>query len=687
MKNLVLSILAFVLFTSVAFSNAALVVDAGTKKCAQLISTTVDVQVENQVAITTSTQIFINNSAEEISPILAFPLPTTASVISIRWKYDTSWKTATIVSSPQDSSLPSGSGNIDANLKKYLGNSPLFFNPKEKIAVEASIQIEITYVELLHYDLGEVKYTYLNDYSLIQDVNVDKQIFKFTLKSKRTVDDIDLDDIATAQISNDGNNADISNQILNDAAKQNYNVIYKLNSSELGLFGFTTYKDSVPDKYSRGFFTFVAEPDQSENTATISKVFTLVIDRSGSMGGDKMLQAINAANFIVNNLNEGDMFNVIAYDDIIEPIFNSHLPFNIENKTIATNFISGLYARGSTNISGAMLTALGQYPPHTGETANIIIFFTDGQATAGITGTPELLSAIKSANKDKKIIIFPFGVGSDVNKTLLSVMAQENGGIADFLLNEDFEKKITKFYLTVRNPVLLEPQISFEPNVVSEVYPRVLPNLYKGQQMIVSGRYNEPVDSLYITLTGTAFGEELSYTYPLSLANQDIPNLSFLPKVWAKMKIEDLLLMYYKYYEYSNKAKNIKDSITTISLQYQIMTIFTSFKNEDNGGSTSVYSEYLESNYEMKAMAYPNPFTNSTTITLDKQYLTEQTYELAIYDYDGKLINSFDVAADLLIKGFAWNGRDFNNNQLENGLYLCVIKSDNSIYAVQIIKE
>lgn len=290
-----------------------------------------------------------------------------------------------------------------------------------------------------------MKYSYPNDYSLIQEVNVDMEIFKFSLKSKRTVDDIDIENIATAQISNDGNNAEISNEILNEAAKQNYNVIYKLNSSELGLFGFTTYKDSVPDKYSRGFFTFVAEPDQSENTATIPKVFTLVIDRSGSMNGSKMQQAINAANFIVNNLNEGDMFNVIAYDDQITPLFDYHLPFNIENKTKAVNFISKLSANGLTNISGAMLTALGQYPPHTGETANIIIFFTVGQPTSGITVIPDLLSTIKSANKDKKVLF------------------------------------------KCKKSILLEPQITFEPNIVSEVYPRVLPNLYKGQQMIVSG--------------------------------------------------------------------------------------------------------------------------------------------------------------------------------------------------------
>ena len=63
-----------------------------------------------------------------------------------------------------------------------------------------------------------------------------------------------------------------------------------------------------------------------------------------------------------------------------------------------------------------------------------------------------------------------------------------NNGLAEFLENGELYSRITSFYLTIRNPVLLNSHISFTPPIVTEVFPDSLPNLYKGKQMIVAGR-------------------------------------------------------------------------------------------------------------------------------------------------------------------------------------------------------
>src|SRR5690606_36204384 len=116
-----------------------------------------------------------------------------------------------------------------------------------------------------------------------------------------------------------------------------------------------------------------AEPDPN-NTNIIKKVFTLIIDRSGSMMGTKMEQAKNAANFIVQNLNAGDKFNIIDFDDVITSFSPTHVEFNTTTMNQALAYISTIYARGLTNISGAFDVAVPQFSAANDSTANIIIF-------------------------------------------------------------------------------------------------------------------------------------------------------------------------------------------------------------------------------------------------------------------------------------------------------------------------
>ena len=93
---------------------------------------------------------------------------------------------------------------------------------------------------------------------------------------------------------------------------------------------------------------------------------------------------------------------------------------------------------------------------------------------------------------ETNILLFSFGIGSYVNEQLLSQIAISNNGFATFLLNNELEEILTTFYQQIRNPVLLNTSISFDPQYLTQIFPDPLPNLYKGQQMIVSGRYSTP---------------------------------------------------------------------------------------------------------------------------------------------------------------------------------------------------
>ena len=181
-------------------------------------------------------------------------------------------------------------------------------------------------------------------------------------------------------VFNDGSQAKITFSKEESVANFNYNVEYELALDELGLYSMSTFlaDSSIPDENGQGFFTFIAEPDPSENTEVIHKVFTLIVDCSGNMSGSKIDQARNAAKFIVENLNEGDYFNIVDFSSSVSDFHTAHVEYSEQTRQEALDYINGFYAGGATNISGAFDEAIPQFAHSNDSTANIIIFFTDG---------------------------------------------------------------------------------------------------------------------------------------------------------------------------------------------------------------------------------------------------------------------------------------------------------------------
>ncbi|MEN8194419.1 MAG: VWA domain-containing protein, partial [Bacteroidota bacterium] len=352
--------------SSILWGNGVGIINSENPTVFQLISSEVVVEVESQVAIITAKQTFKNNFGEATKFKYAFPLPEGASATSLRWYKNSIWEDAIIVAEPQDTTLPGGGtgGVVAYSLKEYLGLTPLYFEFDDELLADSTIIIELKYVQLLKYDFGNVSFAYPNNYQLIQNQPILIQKFEFDLISSRTIEDITLQSHVNHSSTNDGNNANLILQIDDQPADKNYEVLYSLSTNEFGLFGFSTMlPDSlVFDKEEgTGFFTFVAEPNPESSTKIIDKVFTLIIDKSGSMSGDKIVQARSAAEFIVNNLNEGDRFNIIDFESVVYSFRTTHVANTLENRDAALNYITSIQSGGGTNISGSLETAISQF--------------------------------------------------------------------------------------------------------------------------------------------------------------------------------------------------------------------------------------------------------------------------------------------------------------------------------------
>ncbi|MCD6661276.1 MAG: VWA domain-containing protein [Lentimicrobium sp.] len=674
-KNYLLCILLCI-FANSTFAHGVAVVNATTGIYLRVESSNQSVMVYDQVATIVSTQVFRNQTGATTAVKYAFPLHEEASATSLRWMINNTWYTAIFAPSPQDTSLPGG-GDPDPELMAYLGDSPLFFDIPDLVAADSSIVIEITYVELLPYNFSLVEFDYPNDYSLIQSYPFMHHSLDLQLESQRTIESIELVSHPSATIINTGHHAEIHYEHYEVLPNTDFYAEYLLNAEELGLFSFSTYLPdslSVCDNYGNGFFTFIVEPDPADSTQVIEKVFTLIIDRSGSMTGNKMEQAKDAAAYIVENLNEGDYFNIVEFDGDVSSFMPDHVAWDQASKQNALNYINTLYARGMTNISGAFQTAIEDFAYSDTTQANIIIFFTDGEATAGLTGTQQILDYIQDQQTYYQVnglIINTFGIGDYVNQALLSQIASQNNGLCEFLLDNELEQMITQFYMKIRNPVLLNITMTFDPPITTETYPSPLPNLYLGQQLIVSGRY-DLADSVAVTLSGNAFGISQTYTYNMYLTDSLITNNMFLTKLWAKRKIDYLYTLYFTFDEGSPEAEEIREEIVEISTCYNVSSPFTHFSGGGGGGGTTA-SEYIESTEDEVNVpaAYPNPFTGSATIRFTVESGTEPGYaQVLIFDVSGRLICTLGTEVNQAGNyEIFWNGCDQNGIPVKPGFY------------------
>ena len=154
-----------------------------------------------------------------------------------------------------------------------------------------------------------------------------------------------------------------------------------------------------------------------------------VLDRSGSMGGQKIELARQAIHTAIDRLLPEDRFAVVAYDDQIDVVIES-TPASREAKDGAIRRLRGIDARGSTNLGGGWLKGAEQVALHQatgGGGVHRVLLLTDGLANQGMTDAAELARHAGEL-RSRGIGTSTFGVGEDFDETLLQGMADAGGG-------------------------------------------------------------------------------------------------------------------------------------------------------------------------------------------------------------------------------------------------------------------
>lgn len=346
-----------------------------------------------------------------------------------------------------------------------------------------------------------------------------------------------------------------------------FRLLWSLSDQPIGA-SLLTYR---PNQNEDGYFLLLASPEVKSDEKIINKTVIFTLDRSGSMAGQKLQQAKNALKFVLNNLREGDLFDIVMFDGRVETYKPELQRFNAESRAEALRFVDGIFEGGGTNIDGALKRAF-ELVADTGR-PSYLLFLTDGLPTEGEKNESVIAANAKSNNRIRTRL-FAFGVGFDVNARLLDRLTTENYGTSEYVRpNENIESAIAKFYGKMTAPVFTHVRMEIPGGEITRIYPQDLPDMFAGGQIISVGRYRTSGEAK-IRLSGKAGDREQTFEFPARLSGYTgDETYAFVEKLWAVRRIGDII----NELDLKGKNQELIDELVRLSTKHGILTSYTSF--------------------------------------------------------------------------------------------------------------
>jgi len=328
--------------------------------------------------------------------------------------------------------------------------------------------------------------------------------------------------------------------------------------------------------------------------ATPARDVVFVLDRSGSMGGWKMVAARRAVARMVDSLTERDRFGLLAFDNLVETppelggsgVLEPSPPENRGSglrvagdhaRFQAVEYLSRLQARGGTEMAAPLAQGLdlltgqaAEAPGETGRRELALVLVTDGQ----VGNEDQILRLL--APRLGGVRVYTVGVDSAVNEGFLKRLAGLGGGACELVESEDrLDEVMDRVHRRIGAPVLtdleLEPAgLDVDPGSLA---PRRLPALFAGSPLVVSGRFAGRPEGAMVVRGRDAAGQPWSATVPVTDGDA-----AALTATWARAHLRDLED---RYATEPAPDRELERRIVDVSLRFGVLCRFTAFVAAD----------------------------------------------------------------------------------------------------------
>lgn len=283
-------------------------------------------------------------------------------------------------------------------------------------------------------------------------------------------------------------------------------------------------------EYSYALMMVTPPSVQGAAQSSMPREVVFVIDTSGSMAGDSLMQAKSALLFALCRLDPRDRFNVIEFNSVTTTLFSESRSADSGNLEQATLFVSGLTSDGGTAIAPALRRALMDAGDSTRELRQVV-FLTDG----GVGNEVQLLEELKLQVGESRI--FSIGIGNAPNAFFMRKVAElGRGSFVHIGDASEVSQKMTTLFRKLDSAVLADIEIEFTSDAGIknvEMYPYKVPDLYLGEPVLVAVKLDAPIRTA--TVTGWT-GES---PWRVEIDERDIVTRPGIHVMWARQAIEE----------------------------------------------------------------------------------------------------------------------------------------------------
>lgn len=325
------------------------------------------------------------------------------------------------------------------------------------------------------------------------------------------------------------------------------------------------------DENNEGTFELTVLPPV-QAVAPRPRDVVLVLDRSGSMQGWKMVAARRAAARIVDTLTAADRFAVLSFDTFIER--PAGLPegqlseATDRHRFRAVEHLAGLTARGGTEML-APLREAARLLGGDSERERVLVLVTDGQ----IGNEDQLLSEL--ATPLAGVRIHTVGIDRAVNAGFLGRLAGLGGGRCELVESEErLDDALDRIHRRIGTPLLTGLALSADGLTLTDISPARMPDAFAGVPLVLRGRYRGTPENAVARLRGiTASGEEWQVAVPA------VRTEGAVAQVWARGHLRDLED---RYATTPGDAQELERRIVAVSLRHHVLCRFTALVAVDS---------------------------------------------------------------------------------------------------------
>jgi len=314
-----------------------------------------------------------------------------------------------------------------------------------------------------------------------------------------------------------------------------------------------------------GYFLLTVQPKATYRTGDITaREVMIVIDRSGSMSGEPIAQAKEVAAGILESLTERDTFNILGFASGVDGMSPGLVRGDPAGKERGRAYLAAMTTGGGTEMEQGVTKMLTTDPGQ--DRIRVIYFLTDG-----FVGNDDVVVAaargLLGSNR-----IMPVGIGSAPNRYLLDRLAVVGRGFPSYVAPAEDPHEVAKsLVLRSAYPYLTDVTVDWGGLDVGDTTPEVIPDVYAGQPLILSGRYRKP-GAATVKVVATSGGRRI--TIPVEVRLPATNDLEAVASLWARRKIETLMR---EVEPNRGVTDEIRDGVTALGLKFHLLTEFTSF--------------------------------------------------------------------------------------------------------------